>query len=57
MKKFFTWVLVAFLFFYAIVFTDSAVAMCHGAWHATVTIAHGVGNFFDRLSGSKSNPT
>ncbi len=56
-KKLITVAVVAFACFYAVVFTASAVSLCHGAWHDVVSIAHGIGSFLNRLSGSKSSST
>jgi hypothetical protein len=40
----------AFVLFYIITSPDNAAHIATGAWHAAVTIAHGVGNFFNKLS-------
>lgn len=56
-KKLVSYAGLAFVIFYAIVFTDSAVAISHGVWNDTVSVAHGIGQFINRLSGSKSSAT
>ena len=54
MSKFWRYVIVAFVVFYILVFTDSAVAILQGAWHDLDSIAHSLGHFLNRLSGDKS---
>jgi hypothetical protein len=49
-KKFVTWLIVAFLIFYMVTFPDHAANIARGTWHATVTVAHGVGGFLNRLA-------
>jgi hypothetical protein len=57
MKKFWRYAALAFVLFYIIVFTDSAVSILQGAWHDINYIAHSLGRFLNRLSGDKSNAT
>ena len=57
MSKFWRYVIVAFVIFYILVFTDSAVSILQGAWHDLDSIAHSLGHFLNRLSGDKSNST
>ncbi len=54
MSKFWRYVIVAFVVFYILVYTDSAVAILQGAWHDLDSIAHSLGQFLNRLSGDKS---
>ena len=39
-----------FVIFYIMTSPDQAATMAHGAWHGAVNIAHGIGNFLDKLS-------
>ena len=55
MSKFWRYVIVAFVVFYILVFTNSAVAILQGAWHDLDSIAHSLGQFLNRLSGDKSS--
>lgn len=43
-------IVLVFIVFYAMTSPDQAATMFHGAWHAIVNLAHGVGNFFDKLA-------
>lgn len=42
-------VVAAFLVFYIMTSPDQAAEIAHNVWKLTVDIAHGVGNFFDKL--------
>lgn len=39
----------AFVLFYVVSSPDHAANMADGAWHQTVSIAHGIGTFLDKL--------
>lgn len=39
-----------FVLFYIITSPDQAANMVHGVWHGAVTMAHGIGHFFDKLA-------
>ena len=43
-------VLVAFLVFYIMTSPDSAANIAHSGWHSAVNIAHGVGDFVNKLA-------
>jgi hypothetical protein len=57
MKKFWRYAALAFVIFYILVFTDSAVAILQGAWHDLDSIAHSLGHFLNSLTGNKSSAT
>ncbi len=40
----------AFVLFYIITSPSNAADIAESAWHVMVNIAHGIGNFFDKLS-------
>lgn len=40
----------AFLLFYIISSPDQAANIAQSGWHAAVNIAHGIGNFFNKLA-------
>lgn len=41
---------VIFLVFYVMTSPDHAAAIVHSGWHAAVSMAHGLGNFVDKLA-------
>ncbi|HEY2272109.1 MAG TPA: hypothetical protein VGH30_05005 [Jatrophihabitantaceae bacterium] len=43
-------VVVAFLIFYISTSPDQAANIFHGTWHVAVSVAHGIGNFVDKLT-------
>lgn len=43
-------VVVLFVLFYIITSPDNAATMAHGAGHLVSKVAHGVGNFLDKLT-------
>jgi hypothetical protein len=43
-------VLGAFVVFYIMTSPDQAATIAHGTWHFIVHLAHGVGNFLDKLA-------
>jgi hypothetical protein len=43
-------VLAAFAVFFIVTSPDQAADMFHTGWHSVVNVAHGVGNFFDKLA-------
>jgi hypothetical protein len=57
MKKFWRYAALAFVIFYILVFTDSAVSIIQGAWHDLTSIAHSLGRFLNQLTGDKSSST
>jgi hypothetical protein len=57
MKKFWRYAALAFVIFYILVFTDSAVSIVQGAWHDLDSIAHSLGHFLNQLTGDKSTST
>ena len=40
----------AFVLFYIVTSPDQAANIVHGAWKVAVNVAHGIGNFFDKLA-------
>ncbi|MDT4922575.1 MAG: hypothetical protein QOG01_288 [Pseudonocardiales bacterium] len=40
----------AFVIFYIMTSPDQAANMVHGSWHLAVNVAHGVGDFFNKLA-------
>ncbi|MCW2594318.1 MAG: hypothetical protein JWR06_287 [Jatrophihabitans sp.] len=42
--------IVAFVLFYVITSPNNAANIVTAAWHVAVTVAHGIGNFFNKLS-------
>lgn len=40
----------AFVLFYVVTSPDQAATVVKGAGHLATSVAHGVGNFFDRLA-------
>jgi hypothetical protein len=57
MKKFWRYVILAFVVFYILVFKDSAVSILQGTWHNVDAFAHSLGDFLNRLTGDKSTST
>jgi hypothetical protein len=43
-------VLLVFIVFYAVTSPDQAANLFHNAWNSVVSLAHGVGKFFDKLA-------
>jgi hypothetical protein len=43
-------VVVIFLVFYMMTSPDQAANIVHSSWHTAVNVAHGVGNFVNKLS-------
>ena len=43
-------VLVAFALFFIVTSPDEAASIFHAGWQSVVNVAHGVGNFFDKLA-------
>ena len=43
-------VVVAFLVFYISTSPDQAANIFHSSWHSAVNVAHGIGNFVDKLT-------
>jgi predicted membrane channel-forming protein YqfA (hemolysin III family) len=43
-------VVLVFIVFYAMTSPDQAANLFHNAWHVVVNVAHGVGNFFNKLA-------
>lgn len=43
-------IVVLFLVFYIVTSPDNAASMAHGAGHLVSNVAHGIGNFLDKLS-------
>jgi hypothetical protein len=43
-------VVIVFLVFYITTSPDNAASMAHGAGHLVSHVAHGVGNFLDKLA-------
>jgi hypothetical protein len=41
---------VVFLVFYIMTSPDAAANIVHTTWHAAVKVAHGVGNFLNKLA-------
>jgi hypothetical protein len=39
----------AFLIFYIMTSPDQAANIAHSTWHATINVAHGIGNFLNKL--------
>jgi lipoprotein signal peptidase len=50
MKLVITGAVVIFLIFYIMTSPDQAANIVHNTWHLAVNVAHGVGNFVDKLS-------
>jgi hypothetical protein len=40
----------AFLLFYISTSPDQAASIFHTGWHSAVNVAHGIGNFVDKLT-------
>jgi hypothetical protein len=43
-------IIVAFVIFYIMTSPDQAANIIHTGWHSAVNVAHGIGNFVDKLS-------
>lgn len=43
-------IVLVFIVFYAMTSPDQAANIFHNGWHAVVNLAHGIGNFFDKLA-------
>jgi hypothetical protein len=43
-------IIVAFLIFYISTSPDQAANIFHTGWHSAVNVAHGIGNFVDKLA-------
>jgi hypothetical protein len=43
-------VVLVFIVFYVMTSPDNAANIFHSAWHAVVSLGHGVGKFFDKLA-------
>ena len=48
-KKLLLVAVVAFLVFFAVTSPDHAASIAHSIWHALVSIAHGLGDFINKL--------
>jgi hypothetical protein len=40
----------AFLLFYIMTSPEQAANIVHNAWHVAVSVAHGIGHFFNKLA-------
>lgn len=40
----------ALVLFYIITSPGQSASVAHGAWNAAVSVAHGIGTFFDKLA-------
>jgi hypothetical protein len=50
MKLVITGIIVLFLIFYVMTSPTQAADIVHNSWHVAVNVAHGVGNFVDKLA-------
>lgn len=50
MKVVVTGAIVVFLVFYIMTSPDQAASMVHNGWHAASDLAHGLGNFVNKLA-------
>jgi hypothetical protein len=41
---------IVFLIFFAVTSPDHAANIVHSAWHALVNVAHGIGDFLNKLA-------
>ena len=50
MKTVITGLVVVFVVFYIMTLPDNAAAIVHNTWHGAVGVAHGLGDFVDKVA-------